>query len=176
MAAWIAFGVVFAAGCVGLALLFQPESPTPETVPAPAARAAPETVGEAVESPGAEPMRAATAAAGEAAAAPAPGPETLAGVTNVRLRTGTGFADAERDAVVSALAGAGLADVPVEALPFKVATSRVGYYRPDDRAAAEALAAFIAPVLGLAAPLAVRDYGQLLEDAEAGRLDLWIGG
>ena len=72
-----------------------PRSPTPrDGAGARRAGGAGRCSGKRWKSPGAEPMRAATAAAGEAAAAPAPGPETLAGVTNVRLRTGTGFADA----------------------------------------------------------------------------------
>ncbi len=114
-----------------------------------------------------------------ATAAAAPGPGTaaaLAGVANVRLRTGTGFPATERDAVVAALGQAGLADVQVEPLPFSVANARVGYYLPADKAAAEALAAFVAPVLGFGEPLAVRDYGALLDDAAPGRLDLWVGG
>ena len=106
---------------------------------------------------------------------PTPEPVTIAGVTNVRLRTGTGFAATEHDAVISALASAGLSNVQAEPLPFAVASSRVGYYRPEDKPAAEALAAYIGPVLGQAGPIAVRDYGQLLDNAEPGRLDLWIG-
>ena len=183
MIGWIAFGVLFAAGCVGLAFFFQPRGFSPDAASGPLAEepavlAAPAEQAAAPAAPGIVPgpSSAATAAAGDAAAVPAPAPSTLARVTNVRLRTGTGFADGERDAVVAALAEGGLSDVQVEALPFGVATSRVGYYRPEDQALAEALAAYIAPVLGQSAPLAVRDYGQLLDSAEPGRLDLWIGG
>jgi hypothetical protein len=119
--------------------------------------------------------RSTTADAGEAAAVPAPEQAALAGVTSVRLRTGTGFAEADRAAVLAALGDVGLSDVRVEPLPFAVASSRVGYYRPEDKRAAEALAAVIAPVLSYGQPLPVRDYGELLDDAEPGRLDLWIG-
>ena len=57
---------------------------------------------------------------------------------------------------------------------FEIATSRVGYYRPEDQAAAAALGRVVAPVMG--GEIGVRDYGQPLPDAEPGRLDLWIGG
>lgn len=180
MAGWIGFGVLFAAGCVALAFFFQPEGPAPEPGAAESAAGAPDvatvTASDAPEVAGSaatEPL------APEGAMAAVAGPEAAAAlgqVSNLRLRTGTSFAETERAAVLAALAAAGLSDVQTEALPFAVATSRVGYYRAEDRAAAEALAAFIAPVLGYREPLAVRDYGALLDSAEPGRLDLWIGG
>ena len=180
MAVWIGFGLVFAAGCVGLAFVFQPDG-QPDAEPVATAAVEPGDVGAGIETApaetaGAGPGDVATPAAGEAARAPTPQPVTIAGVTSVRLRTGTGFAADERDGVVAALARAGLSEVQDEALPFAVASSRVGYYRPEDKTAAEALAAYIGPVLGYAGPIAVRDYGQLLDDAAPGRLDLWIGG
>ena len=64
----------------------------------------------------------------------------------------------------------------MEALPFEIATSRVGYYRAADLAAAEALGRVVAPVIAAGGEVGVRDYGQLLADAEPGRLDLWVGG
>lgn len=169
MAAWIVFGILFAAGCVGLAFLFQPAGAPPELDAAPESAEAPLPAGEAaaVDAPAADPA---------GTVAPPAGDVTLAGISNVRLRTGTGLDASARDAVAAALGGAGIADVQVESLPFDVATSRVGYYRAEDRAAAEALAAWIAPVLGRGEPLPVRDYHQLLDSAEPGRLDLWIGG
>jgi hypothetical protein len=69
----------------------------------------------------------------------------------------------------------GLGDVRIEPQPFEIATSRVGYYRADDLAAAEALGRLAAPAAGGGA-IEPRDYSQLLPDAEPGRLDLWIGG
>ena len=42
--------------------------------------------------------------------------------------------------------------------------------------AAEALGGLIAPVIAAGGEVGVRDYGQLLDDAEPGRLDLWVGG
>lgn len=170
MVGWIVFGILFAAGCVGLAFLFQPAGPPPESGDAAGALEAPAAV------PAEAPVESAAPAEAEAMDPPPAETAALAGISNVRLRTGTGLADAARDAVSAALGRAGIADVQVESLPFEVANSRVGYYRPEDKAAAEALAAWIAPILGRADPLPVRDYGQLLDSAEPGRLDLWIGG
>ena len=94
----------------------------------------------------------------------------------MRLRVGPGFAPERQAAIVAALTEAGVPSVKVEPLPFKIATSRVGYYRPQDLPAAEALGRLVSPVLGEATDLGVRDYGQLLADPEPGRLDLWVGG
>jgi hypothetical protein len=66
--------------------------------------------------------------------------------------------------------------VKVELLPFKIATSRVGYYRAVDLPAAEELGKLIAPVIAGGTEVGVRDYAQLLADPEPGRLDLWVGG
>ena len=60
----------------------------------------------------------------------------LAGVTSVRLRVGPDFPAERQKAILDALAAAGISDIRVEALPFEIATSRVGYYRADDEAAA----------------------------------------
>jgi hypothetical protein len=176
MAGWVVFGLLFAVACVGLAFMFQPEAlPDGAAENSKAAGAPSDRVADLGTAP----------APGESAGSPlpaesftpvAPAPEALAGITNVRLRTGAGLADAARDVVAAALAQARIAEVQVETLPFEVASSRVGYYRAEDKAVAEALAAFIAPVLGRAEPLPVRDYGELLDSAEPGRLDLWIGG
>ena len=48
-----------------------------------------------------------------------------------------------RAAIVAALEEAEIADVRVEALPFAVTTTRVGYYLEADRGAAEALARLV---------------------------------
>ena len=61
----------------------------------------------------------------------------------------------------------------VEALPFAVTTTRVGYYLEADRGAAEALARLVGP-LSAGATIPVRDYGKLLDDPEPGRIDLWV--
>ena len=94
----------------------------------------------------------------------------------VRLRIGPDFPSERQAAILAALAEAGLAAVRVEALPFEIATSRVGYYRAADLAAAEALGRLVAPVIAAGGEVGVRDYGQLLADPEPGRLDLWVGG
>jgi hypothetical protein len=168
MVGWIIFGLLFAAGCVGLAFVFQPVATAPEEPPVASSPA-----GEPADVAGTTP-----APPGEAATAAAatPAPVAISGITDVRLRTGSGFDDATRDEIVALLGKAGLSAVQVEPLPFAVSNSRVGYYTAEDAAAAEALAAYVAPALGYSAPIAVRDYGALLEDAAPGRLDLWIGG
>jgi hypothetical protein len=167
MAAWIGFGLVFVAASVTAAFLLQPE-PVPVTPPLDA-----ETAAEAVDAPPAPATEEAPTATAEPMAPAAPAPD-LSAVGNVRLRVGSGFAG--ESALTTALGAAGVADVRVEQVPFAVNTSRVGYYRPEDLAAAQALAAFVAPLLGLPAPVSTRDYGQLLADPEPGRLDLWIAG
>ena len=99
----------------------------------------------------------------------------LPGVGVVLLRIGPDFPPERQAAIVAALDHAGVPSVRVEPLPFRIATSRVGYYRADDLAAAEALGKLISPVIADGADVGVRDYGQLLSDAEPGRLDLWVG-
>lgn len=97
----------------------------------------------------------------------------LSGITEIRLRLGPGFPEDRRDALVAGLKAAGLAGVTVEAVPVAVAASRVGYYLPGDRAAAEALARLVAPDLG-GRSISARDYQGLMPSPVAGRLDLWI--
>ncbi len=64
----------------------------------------------------------------------------------------------------------------VGSLPFAIAASRVGYYRPEDLPAAEALGRILGPVTSAdGAAIGVRDYAKLLAGAAPGRLDLWIG-
>lgn len=63
----------------------------------------------------------------------------------------------------------------VEEISFPIALSRVGYYLTADRPAAVELAEDVAGVVGGdGGEVAVRDYGNLLPDAEPGRLDLWV--
>ena len=176
---WVAFGVLVAAGVVVAAFLFRPAFDTASVAPAePVASAAaveslpppePQPVPAVPDQAAAEPPATAVPAAAAPAAA------ALAGVGVVRLRVGPEFPADRQAAILAALKGAGLGSVQVEPLPFKVATSRVGYYRPADVAAAEALARLITPVVG-EGEVGVRDYSQLLDDADPGRLDLWVGG
>jgi hypothetical protein len=90
----------------------------------------------------------------------------------VRLRVGPDFPEEREAAIRAALASAGISGARVEVLPDGVATSRVGYYRPEDLAAAEALGRLVTPVLSES--IGVRDYGKLLADPEPGRLELWV--
>jgi hypothetical protein len=108
------------------------------------------------------------------AVAPAAADPALAGVGSVRVRASEVLAPARREAIVAALTDGGIAEIEVEALPFAVETSRIGYYLAPDRAAAEALARLVAPLVAPGGALPVRDYSQLVDDPEPGRLDLWI--
>jgi hypothetical protein len=165
MGAWIGFGALLAAGLVVGAFLLRPEAPqpAPEAAQAPAEAPAAEAAPVPVAAPVAPPDTAAVPVAAET------GP--------LRLRVGPGITPQRRAAIVAALEAVGYGDVLVEALPFNIATSRVGYYREADKAAAEALARAIAPAISEAGgEIGIRDYGQLLSDPEPGRLDLWVEG
>ena len=92
----------------------------------------------------------------------------------VRLRVGPDADPAEITRITEALEGAGVGPIRVETLPFAITQSRVGYYRPEDEAAANALAQLAGPLIG-PGEVGLRDYGDLLADTEPGRLDLWLG-
>jgi hypothetical protein len=171
MAAWIAFGLLVAVGAVLAAFLLRPEDPgiePPAESAAPAENAAPAMPPAVPAEPQAPPVTAEAAPV-----APGPADPALAAVSDVRLRIGPEFPDAERQTILEALEAAGITGVKVEALPFRIATSRVGYYRAADLPAAEAMVRLVSPVL--AEEIGVRDYSQLLSDAAPGRLDLWVG-
>jgi hypothetical protein len=163
LAAWVGFGILIAVAIVAAAVMLRTDIPALLTR-APAAG----TTAEATAVPVVE---AAVASAPASDVAPAP-----VVVGHVRLRVGEDFPAEQQAEIVAALQAAGMAPVRVEALPFRIAASRVGYYRPEDEEAAGALAKLIQPVLGTAAgEVGLRDYAELLSDAEPGRLDLWIG-
>jgi hypothetical protein len=146
MAAWVGFGFLLAAAIVAAAVVLRPTAEQPTTEPATVTVPTPEV----------------TAATRESGL--------------VRLRIGSDFPTERRAEIVAALEAAGLPPVQVEALPFRIMTSRVGYYRAEDREAAEKLAQLVQPVVGDAAgEVVLRDYAELLSDAEPGRLDLWVG-
>lgn len=192
MVAGIAGGVIGALGLVGAALLFRPDSPPspapvaeaavatpPPAVPEAAPKSAAEPAADTLAAPAPTTAPAQTAEARPDPAAPAAplADAALATVTSVRLRVGPGFPADRQAAIVAALQAAGLPTVQVEALPFAITTSRVGYYRPDDLPAAEALGRIVGPLASDGGPaIGVRDYGRLLSDAAPGRLDLWVGG
>lgn len=172
MAIWVGLGALVAVAIVVAAVLFRPGD-------------GPETADVTAEDAGASSVPVAPAvSAGQPAGQPAPAggdrppvaAPALATVQTVRLRIGPEITDARRDRLVAALTEAGLPNVVVEQLPFRIATSRIGYYRDEDLAAAQALAQVISPAVGEGAPIGVRDYGELLSDPQPGRLDLWIGG
>lgn len=172
MAIWIGLGAFTAVAIVIAAVLLRPDEGTP---PATAPEAAEGQGGGLTASPSAE----RPAADSTSMATPAPHAvvdPALAPVRTVRLRIGPEVDDARRDELVAALKAAGIPEVVVEPLPFRIATSRIGYYRDADLAAAEALARVISPAVGGGATIGVRDYGELLSDPQPGRLDLWIGG
>lgn len=162
LALGIAGGLAAAVAIFAGALVLRPDAD--RTADAPASASPPPS-----ESP-------ATPDTETAASTGAPSPaETaaLSGITEIRLRLGPGFPADRRDAVVAALKTAGLTGVTVETVPVAVAASRVGYYLPADRAAAEALARLMAPSLG-GRRINARDYQGLMPTPVPGRLDLWI--
>lgn len=162
MLGWIAFGVAFAAACVIAAFLLRPQPPVSSR--APSATMETPAVAETAASGGQEPE----------VAAPIAGDPALDAIASVRLRVGAELAAPRREALVAALRQIGIDDVRVETLEIAIAASRVGFYRAEDRAAAEALAAAMAPVVTGGAAIAVRDYGALAPSPEPGRLDLWV--
>lgn len=181
MIAGIAGGLIGAVGLVVAAFLFRPDS---AAEPAPAAtEPAPQVAAPTPAPPTGEPSDPAVSEVSPPPARPDSlvplANPALATVTSVRLRVGPDFPPDRQQTIVAALQAAGLPAVEVETLPFAIATSRVGYYRPEDLPAAEALSQIVNPLApgagDAAAPIGVRDYARLLEDAAPGRLDLWIG-
>jgi hypothetical protein len=105
----------------------------------------------------------------------AAGSDVTASSGALRLRIASGYADPDQGALLALLRESGYESVLVEEIPFPITLSRVGYYAEADRSAAEDLARDVAPFLRVEqGEVAVRDYGNLLPDAEPGRLDLWI--
>lgn len=187
MAIWVGLGALVAIAIVVAAVLLRPGQTEPEPASTeastpvtgtPAASPSPPAATSAAGTPG--PVEAASAPKAEGAAPPDPdrrvADPALVPVRIVRLRIGPEVDDARRDSLVADLKDAGVPEVIVEPLPFRIATSRIGYYRDADLPAAQALARVISPGLGAGAPIGVRDYGELLTDPEPGRLDLWVGG
>ena len=173
MAIWIGFGAFVAVAIVVAAVVLRPgEGAPPAASEATAEQSGQDVAAQANGTPAATPEQAGTAAPPpHAVADPA-----LAPVRTVRLRIGPEVDDPRRDDLVAALKASGVPEVVVEPLPFRIATSRIGYYRDGDLPAAEALARVISPAVGDGGTIGVRDYGELLTDPQPGRLDLWIGG
>lgn len=118
----------------------------------------------------------------ELSAAPTPAPAVgfgvgapaLAGIAAVRVRIPASVSEARKEAVVAALTSGGIPRVTVEAVPFEIGSSRVGYYRAEDEAAASALAVVAGPMVMPSGQLPLRNYGPLADDRGTGRLDLWV--
>ena len=119
-------------------------------------------------------LRAQLAPDAAAVAATAPGAaavEPAAAAAIVHLRVSASFDPGERQRIAAALAEAGYRQVVVHEMPFSISTSRVGYFREDDRVSAEAL---LGALSSLVDGLELRDYRTLVQVPEPGRLDLWI--
>lgn len=140
----VVVGLALAAAIVAFAVAFRPES----SVPAANAVAPSQDV------------------AAPAAARETPGATPIADMA-VRLRVGPAMPEDRIADLREAAAAAGFARIELTVMPFPVTRQRVEFYRPADRAAAEALAA----TLGSAE---VRDLGDAAPSAEPRRLDAWI--
>lgn len=163
-------GAGIAAAIVAVAIYLRPQAVgTPLNEP-PAPTTPAEESGGAITAPAGEYSPDPSEAV--ASAIPAEGPAGPA----LRLRVGPDVDPAREAEILAELSsGAGPGGVLVERLPFRIAASRVGYYHEADYAAAVALADRLSPLIDdPAGALAVRDYGELLPDAEPGRLDLWV--
>jgi hypothetical protein len=173
-------GICIAAGIVGSAIYFGPgtgDIPINEAGPPPGGEGAPGPPDAAAAPTGVESDAAGPAALPAADLAPdqdmQAGPSAAAPA--LRLRIGPDLDPAREAAIVEALSADSQPGLVLERIPFRIAVSRVGYYHDTDRAAAAALAERMSPVVGdPAGPLVIRDYSELLPDAEPGRLDLWI--
>jgi hypothetical protein len=145
----VAVGLTLAAAIVALAVAFRPggTDPTPvdvATAPIPAPAVAPD----------------------------AGTPATPVADVSVRLRVGPDMPEARLAEVRQAVEAAGFAGVDLTAMPFAIERPRIEFYRPADRAAAEALAAALSPLT--AGGLDLRDLGEAAPSAEPRRLDLWL--
>ncbi len=166
LAGWVVFGLGVAVALVAAAFYLGPDRTAP-TGPV-ASVAGPEAEGAPASDAATVPAE--EAAAGTEAADPVAASETGA----VRLRVGPDADPAEIARVSEGLETGGVGPILVETLPFAITQSRVGYYRPEDEAAARALADLAGPLIGTD-DIGLRDYGDLLSDTEPGRLDLWLG-
>jgi hypothetical protein len=109
------------------------------------------------------------------AALPAIGRAAVAGAEpSLTMRVSAETAQGRVDGLVAAIGAAGFA-VDVARVPFRIEATRIGYFHPDDRAAAEALRAALASG-GPNAAAELRDYRGVLPAAAPGSLELWIKG
>jgi hypothetical protein len=95
----------------------------------------------------------------------------------INLRVGPDTPSTRHETIVAALSAAGYDLIEVHVMPFPILRSRVGFFDETGRAAAESLAAALAPLAeATGGPFELRDYGGLEILPAPGRLDLWIGG
>lgn len=160
LAGWIVFGLGVAAALVAAAVFLRPDPVVPVAEPAADAAAVPQAEADVVIE--------------TTPVSPVPEAEVEVETGIVRLRVGPDAEPAEITRITEALEGAGVGPIRVETLPFAITQSRVGYYRPEDEAAANALAELAGPLIG-PGEVGLRNYGDLLADTEPGRLDLWLG-
>lgn len=148
-------GLLLAVGIVGLALFLRPAPG--ETTLAPEATEVRRYIGSGP----------AQAEGGAAAPASTPAADAL-----VRLRLDPDLTAARRDALGAAARAAGYRAVKVLPMPVPIERSRIEYFAPADRAAAEALARALAPVTG--GLVEMRDLGGVGGATEPGRIDAWL--
>jgi len=91
--------------------------------------------------------------------------------TLVRLRLGPGVSEPRRAALSGAVSAAGYGAVEVREMPFPVEVSRIEFFSPEDRDAAEALGRALAPLTG--AMPEVRDLAGN-SAGEPGRIEAWL--
>lgn len=107
---------------------------------------------------------------------PVPAPvqaDTPVSATTVRLRLPANVPAARIEALRAALSGAGFRRVDVDARSEAIEETRVEYFNPEDRVAAESLAAALAPLAG--GPLSAQAV-KSETTTPAGRIDLWVAG
>lgn len=151
----VVLGLAVAAAIVALALAVRPAA-APAGDEAPAAATA---LGS-----GPTPLVVASAAT-EAAATPV-------AQTRVRLRLSPGLSPDDVQAFAAAARAAGYAAVDPMTMPAEAPRSRIEYFAPADRAAAEALARALAPAAGEL--IETRNLADLAGPDSAGRIEAWI--
>lgn len=90
---------------------------------------------------------------------------------SVRIRLPGNAPAPKIEALRGALSAAGFHRVDVETRNTPIEETRIDYFRPEDRAAAEALAEAVAPLVG--GPLAAQAVSAT-GPVSAGRVDLWM--
>ncbi len=111
------------------------------------------------------------------AARPAAAPEAAVPATLAEARVFVHYpasAEAVADEAVAALSGAGAEAAKALPVGFSVGKTNVRYYHPEDRAAAEQVAALTADLTG--APLEARDFTDFRPSPNPGVIEVWLEG